>query len=261
MDFSPNQWLLPRKKIHLSENNLTSEQKTWIGYRIARKLNTAKDFFEKYYLGEFNLLRYARNYKLGKISRVNGQPRRIDLDVLKDNEEFITSGPLKNYKKNVPKNLNKLAARIFSKRTGLSQAQSKPLSNPTIRKFRKELGLKEVLADQKTDARLEAEADLTNTLTFMAANNYMVPNTHPSLVLNVDGTQFKVGDSCEDKPRVWAKNKKKAGIHLKPISVPKGKGKGITAYFIKYYMLMSSAGFTAPPIYIIANEDMPKESM
>ena len=42
-----------------------------------------------------------------------------------------------------------------------------------------------------------------------------------------------------------------------PLKVgPQTKNSGITAYFIKYYMLMSASGFVGPPVYVIADDNM-----
>ena len=77
---------------------------------------------------------------------------------------------------------------------------------------------------QHSAAREKACADIRNAASFFVAQAYMAPKTKYYLNLNCDGTQDSSG--------------------------------GLVAFFIKYYLFISAAGVTAPPVYVIADDRM-----
>ena len=93
-----------------------------------------------------------------------------------------------------------------------------------------------------------AEDDYRHTITMIAANNYMIPRTDINLILNVDATQFKVGDKTDLPELVLIDKKPTAGLAPRSVTVTKDTGKTSTAFFMKYHMLMSAGGFTSEPI-------------
>ena len=112
------------------------------------------------------------------------------------------------------------------------------------------LKLKKPKAEQTTDARALATADKLNSVSIAAAHYLMVPLTSPHLMINADGTSYATG--LTSGINVYFLEYSQKGATLK---VPAQKDKTLTGYFIKYYMCMT-AGETAAPIYICADENM-----
>jgi hypothetical protein len=72
----------------------------------------------------------------------------------------------------------------------------------------------------------------------------------------MDATQFQVGYDTGGKVqfKYIATEGKKKKLEERPLKVlPNKNSAGITAYFIKYYMLMTAAGFAADPVYVLAD--------
>ncbi len=46
--------------------------------------------------------------------------------------------------------------------------------------------------ERSTLARINAVNDIRNFISLAVANAYFIPRTHPSLILNMDATQFQV---------------------------------------------------------------------
>jgi hypothetical protein len=92
-------------------------------------------------------------------------------------------------------------------------------------------------------------------ISFAAANHYIVSKVHPTLIINADATQLNVGGNIMNKPKVKYLYRKRtiSGQHLKVLKKSK---EGLTAMFIKYYLIISAGSFVASPIFIIADENM-----
>lgn len=110
----------------------------------------------------------------------------------------------------------------------------------TLERYEERLGIKTGYAEETTNARAMAIADVRNSVSFAAMNSLMHDITHLSLILNADGTQFTVGYNSRKKVEV-----KYVGNIEGPLKIVKKDAKsGITQYFIKYFLLMSATGCT-----------------
>jgi hypothetical protein len=134
-----------------------------------------------------------------------------------------------------------------------SEWQASAVSRRTKCRIETEIGIKSAHAEVTTDARAAAISDLRNAISFAAMNSLMVPITPSKLILNADASQFKVGYDSNKKIEVKYLVKP-AGKPLKVL--PEKNDAGITAYFIKYYLLMSAGGFSADPVFVIADGSM-----
>ncbi|KAJ1394479.1 hypothetical protein B484DRAFT_472798, partial [Ochromonadaceae sp. CCMP2298] len=115
-----------------------------------------------------------------------------------------------------------------------------------------ELGVNTKNAETTTHARAEACADVRNAVSMAAMNMLMVPKSNPHIILNVDATQFTVGDAMK-KQRVKFTGKPKGPLKATPVE---GEG-GLTCMFIKFYCTINAAGQVAKPIYIVDSPHMP----
>ncbi|KAJ1419561.1 hypothetical protein B484DRAFT_466098 [Ochromonadaceae sp. CCMP2298] len=124
----------------------------------------------------------------------------------------------------------------------------KPISRRTVGRYKKQIDFHTGNAKTTTTARAEAVHDPRNALSFAAMNACCVPMSTPELIINVDATQFSVGDKAWAPPKaVWCE---KRPDNLKVVP----KRSGMTNYFIKYYANITAAGAQADPIYIVADE-------
>lgn len=117
--------------------------------------------------------------------------------------------------------------------------------------------LKTGQANANTKAREKACSDQRNACSFAAMIghvNNVIP--HYGLKLNVDATQFALGDDSKKKHKVVYAEKSRALKADAPT-----KAEGITSFFIKDYILLSAFGIAASPIYIIASDKMPKDQI
>jgi hypothetical protein len=128
-------------------------------------------------------------------------------------------------------------------------------STSTINRFCKENNISRGNAKKSTTARINAVADVRNTLSFAVMNNLMVPMVHPYLILNSDASQFGVGFDVNEKVVVMYVDKR-GDLNLK--AAPNKTDSGITMFFIKWYLLISAGGICGTPVYIIADETVPK---
>jgi hypothetical protein len=96
--------------------------------------------------------------------------------------------------------------------------------------------------------------DTRNLVSFAAANHYMVSKTPHQLLINSDATQFQVGGLLTKKMAVKIKIGRKSSID--PMKVLPEKNEELSAFFIKYYAIMSAGGYLSDPIFIIADPSM-----
>jgi hypothetical protein len=81
--------------------------------------------------------------------------------------------------------------------------------------------------------------------------------TVPELILNMDATQFKVGgNATDDADIIIEKGLNNKNKKCKPID---RTNKGISAYYINYYLIMTARGMTSLPIFLLADASMDPE--
>ena len=114
------------------------------------------------------------------------------------------------------------------------------------------------MSEKTTDARAIAVPDIRNAVSFAAMNSYMVQSMHvnPRLILNADASQFKVGNDCKQQVEIKYIETERSKLKGPKKSKPSAPDKGITSFFIKYFLLMSAFGDQADPIFVLADESM-----
>lgn len=83
----------------------------------------------------------------------------------------------------------------------------------------------------------------------------MMPLTVPDLAINADGTSYQTSGGLTDKVQILydpLERVEKKG----PLKVMAVKGSTLTAFFIKFYMCITAMDVSAPPVYIIADDNM-----
>jgi transposase len=134
---------------------------------------------------------------------------------------------------------------------GIATCKVKPISRRTVVRYKEKIDFHTGNAKTTTTARAEAVHDPRNALSFAAMNACCVPMSTPELIINVDATQFTVGDKDYAPPKaVWC------GKRPDNVKVMPKKGDGLTSYFVKYYATITAAGAQADPIYIVADDGM-----
>ena len=142
-----------------------------------------------------------------------------------------------------------------TKDSGVAACSIRPLSRRTVTRKIEQMGLKLGYAEQTTDARAVATANKYNAVSVAVAHFLAMPLTKAHIAINADGTSYQTGGALTDKIQVIydPEEQKARGGPLKVLPV---KGSILTAFFIKFYLCMNATGTTAPPIYIIADDNM-----
>ena len=135
------------------------------------------------------------------------------------------------------------------------------MDNKSSRRFKRrlddEVGVRCGKTEETTSARVTACSDIYNTVSFAAAMHAIVKNINPVLHLNADATMYAVGGTGGDPVRVKYVVKRPPSLKAKSVT----KKGGFIKDTIKFYLLISAAGWQGPPIYIIADECMNKEDL
>ena len=145
-------------------------------------------------------------------------------------------------------------------RTG-SHASAGSISRRTKGRFEKKFDIISAKAEVSTDARVIATASVRNAVSFVTMNALVNKDysVHPSLKVNADATAFTICSGCNRtekvkmvRGRVTSKQRKKTvQAKAKPSTLP---------YTLKVYVLISAGGAMAPPVYIVPDEAMDKDT-
>jgi hypothetical protein len=102
------------------------------------------------------------------------------------------------------------------------------------------------LAKKQTNARVIACEDIRNAVSIYSMNAFMVPLSHPAVIINYDSTQFMLGGQADEKVFV---------VNIKDEKRPKSvktsvlqKDNSLVCYFIKWFCIINACGdFASPP--------------
>jgi hypothetical protein len=257
---STNQSICPFSRVgqDLSKKVLTIEEKTWFANESIAGRERPITLWEKYYLNESTTAGWARAIRNGIPLRSGGRPKRFTAENGKAVTDILSAAPYAYSKKQFKSLLNE-EVKKNEDRENKPVGCFKELSNRSVDRIEKNLGISTGLAEITTNARALAVADVRNAVSFGVMNQLMVPMTHPSLILNSDATQYKVGYNSDDKVLVkYIKNgtdsDEKDHLVVLPSEGSNQSG-GITAYFIKFYSLLA-CGSASNPVFMIAEESL-----
>ena len=76
----------------------------------------------------------------------------------------------------------------------------------------------------------------------------------PSLILNMDSTQFTVTGNNQNQEVVFIKNEDVTTKKKRKAAPPKGLQ--LTSFFIKFYLLISAEGYMGTPVFVFQDENM-----
>mmetsp|Transcript_32984 Transcript_32984/g.45233 ORF Transcript_32984/g.45233 Transcript_32984/m.45233 type:complete len:589 (-) Transcript_32984:104-1870(-) len=248
-----------RRSPDLSKSVLTCEEKTWIANEVISGSQTPAQLQTKYQISVFNIRRWVRIVREGRTIQNGGRPTSISPNFFSNIEETLNKGQINVTSEEFRSTVNKFAIDTAQARRNIASSQVKLPSRRTLHRLEEKLGIKTGNAEFTTNARAIACADVRNAVSMCAAQHLMVPLTDHYLILNMDGTQYKTGCDSSKKEKVKYRNSPTKGKALKVLPSAGKKNNGITAFFIKHYMLMSAGGCCADPIFVIADDNMEKE--
>lgn len=246
-----------RRSLDLSKEVLSIEQKSWIANEVISGNQTTTDLNRKYNISPPNIRHWVRRIRNGEALLSGGRPASISTSFFPDIKNSLSSGPFNVTADEFRSTVHRYAIETIQSRKNIASAQVKLPSDRTIRRLEETMGIKTGNAELTTNARAVACTDVRNSVSMCAAQHLMVPLTDHYLILNMDGTQYQMGNNSKDKKKVKFFDAPTDGKALKV--KPEGKNKGITAYFIKHFMLMSAGGCCADPIFVIADDNMEKD--
>jgi predicted transcriptional regulator len=129
-------------------------------------------------------------------------------------------------------------------KNGLNKLQG--MSKRTERNYRKQLCLPTVQGQTTTEARKLASLDIRNFISMATMNEVLGENLGYHCMGNLDATQF----------RLQFKNKAKL-VSIEKCTIPVTRTEESTLdLFIKQFFLVSAAGFSAPPLYVLAEKSI-----
>lgn len=250
------QIMLSRAPHDYSKVKLTEANKEWIGRQVVEKIMGPTKLARKYNLKVCTVKKYAYRVRRGlQFRKTRGKPPLLE----KDDEIELTTW-LKNLRycsrsDAFRKRFLEIALSRHIAR-GHSPLLFRKPSAKAIAKYEEKMGIMTKNAEATTNARAEAVADLQNAISFAAMNYGIVPYVLPQLIVNCDATQFTVGSESGRKIQVKVLTKSECYKVL-----PDESNKGITAYFIKYYLIMNAYGQISHPIFVVADETMAEDTI
>jgi hypothetical protein len=248
--------MLSKTSKDYSQVKLSSEQKQWIGKQIKDNSARPRKIVSKYAIKRDAVKKYAYRVKRGlKCHSKGGKPPILEAEDLIELESWVKNSTYHIRTAIFHERIFELAKARHLER-GNSPLTFRAPCSKSIATYEKKMGIMSKHAEATTKARAEAVADIQNAISFAAMNFGIVPNVHSSLIINCDATQFTVGHASANQIEVKVLTKSECYKVL-----PDDTNNGITAYFIKYYLIMNASGQISHPVYVIADENMDTESI
>jgi hypothetical protein len=127
------------------------------------------------------------------------------------------------------------------------------VSKTYVRRFKEAHDLVDGKVQLKTDARIEAEADPRNAYSMICLVKAFCEGLDAKLILNWDATQYIVSNELQQ-----------SGVYIKaeranygPLTAPSS---GTLDFAIKMYHLHNAEGYSAPPVFVIADDSMNEDA-
>lgn len=131
------------------------------------------------------------------------------------------------------------------------------LTKETINFYKQEIQVKKVAVQHKSNARIVAERDPRNVFTMHCLVKAFCKDLHPSMIGNFDATQFVVHNERDFhgyivKAEQDAQNDDENLIlpHRTAVTM---ESTGKLDFAVKYYHVNNANGFSATPVYVIAD--------
>ena len=123
----------------------------------------------------------------------------------------------------------KVAWMIKGEEVETAEEAKKVCSQKSFKRILDKIGVKVKKAEVTTEARAVAVSDKRHALTFVVMLLLFASYSHPSLMINMDSTQFKVGDTSGGKVEVACPIE----LENDPKALPEDMDKGGMSFFIK----------------------------
>ena len=162
------------------------------------------------------------------------------------------SGPMNVTTVNYGKLLDS-EVKLTASRSNVAQQQFQTPHRSTKFLLGRQLHVNSGVGEETTSARAVATRSIWNAVSFAAMNCAMRSLVH--LIANVDASQFKVGNSLDGRVEVEYIVDSARPAALKSVA----DNNGIVAYFIKYFLLIFADSLAGPPVYVIADANMPAD--
>lgn len=186
-----------KDKVSLVSKKMDSEGKMWLAWQLIARKQTVKDLSARYKISARTLYRYKKTVSVEKkVLLADGRPKRLSLRDMKEIERQVSrvqaTTKIRSMKKKhgddsrgrsnsrflmendefmtLVKDLS-LATSVA--RTGLGPSQHQPLSRRSIGRLKKQLNIHTAKAEQTTEAREKAVADIRNAITFAALLDFV----------------------------------------------------------------------------------------
>ena len=241
----------------LAGKTLSLDEKTYIAYEVNKLGRTPVVLNRKYGISRKIISSYAKRVLEGvTLYDTGGAPPTFDLMSRQTITEKLGCEKRIQVSVEEAKIIYRNEVKATATRRNQAESQRKSPDKRTIIKMEADLNIKTRCAEETTDARAIACANVRNTVSTMVqfhSGSILAP--HAALQNNYDSTTLQVGDKALD-PRRKAKmiGKVQQG---KSVKVANKKGQaGLTALFVKVYTLANAKGGFAPLVYCLADCNM-----
>ena len=164
-----------RESVDLSEVELTSAEKSWLGTQIFTKQCSVAELSEKYNLKTKVLYKYGDKVGQGAIFyEGDGRPPKVTSEQKKILIENLQHRELQLRTSDFHGKVQGMAKNTAESRHSIKEEDC-TISPRTIARLEEELNISTGNAEPTTTARAAAVEDVRNTLTFAAMYSYMVP--------------------------------------------------------------------------------------
>lgn len=246
---------LVRTPRDLKNKPLSQKVKYWLAYLAERADSSHRQVGKVYNISHVTIGKWVLAMKENRIlHEKGGRPCLVDAQTA----AFIMTSlhapmPVPQFKSLVDK-----AVEDRFQELNRPMLQFNGLSRQSMKRLKARYELKSGNAEENTKAREVAVSCPRNALTFAAMNKYMSEKVSKHTMLNMDATQFEVGNTHEERV---------ASVYLarpadgKPLKVPKqdDTDHGGLHYYIKYFLLMTADGRRADPVFCIADPSMKED--
>lgn len=250
------------RSMHIPSLCLTPEDKIWIGQQVVECDVKQADVMRRLGLTSQRVSTIVNKYRDGKYFHASGgRPRVIPIDSMEciKSEMLEAQGSYQMKDDHFKKRLATEAGKWLVEQGKPFEEEEAPrkVSRSTTFRYENEFDINTGYGESTTAARAKACGDFRNFASFVVANDLMVNLTVPQLILNSDATTFEVGYSKDNKRVVikYVGFRNSCGENLK-VRPDDSESASITAYFIKYYLLISADGYAAHPVFVVQDNNM-----
>jgi hypothetical protein len=228
------------RKQDLSKCIMTAEEKLQLGKDINSKKFKISELQKRFNLSERRLQRYAKAEREGRVLHgTGGHPVKLDAEAKEEVKAFLVAGREANQTPNAAELRQKVAESVVQTNTRRGDSDAKKSYSKTyFLLLKKELSITEGEGQEKTAARIAAEADPRNAYSEALLFNAFQTGLSPALILNADATQYCVAVDNEGATNlVWVRDAKNTSPPT--AEAPAGGGLNI---FVKSMVLIGCAG-------------------